>query len=66
MAHQEMRDGLDALSALRRVEPDMTQDLIELSERPRRVAELQRPCLAQMARTSSSEANSRRDACERD
>src|SRR6202035_1983863 len=54
--------GLDAICALRRMLGNIVEDQTKIGKCRGRVANLHRPCLAQMERTCSSEANSPRAA----
>jgi len=59
----ETEDGAEnALRALRRVRGNIVKDRIEIGQRREGITELHSPCLAQVARTCSSVANSPRAA----
>src|SRR5271165_7261591 len=54
---------LDTTGALGRPVIDVRQDLFKLLSGAKRISQLHRPCLAQIALISSSVANSPRSAC---
>ncbi len=60
--NNRLKPGVDTCCALRRLGGDVFKDSVQLSERRSGIAQPHRPCLAQIARTSSSVAKSPRSA----
>src|SRR5579862_5881811 len=57
-----LNSRLNTARALWRMAGDETENVVEVRERPKRIADLHKPCFAQTARTCASSANSPRAA----